>query len=148
MAIDALEKPPGAWCEHCAIGSGCRIYETRPGECRDFLCEWLTTPVLPDAFRPDRTKVVLVRHPDGALAAHCDTANPMAWRKEPVYSLLKRYAAESWGSQAKVLARAGHRLWLITPKEDVDLGEVPPGSTYSYAEGPDGKIKATIHPAS
>ncbi len=149
MAIDELRKPSGAWCPNCAIGSGCKIYDTRPGDCRDFICQWLAVPEMPDAFRPDKIKVVLAAPEMGAgLTAHCDTANPMAWRKEPIYSILKRYATEGWGTPAKVLARAGARLWLITPKEDVDLGEVPEGSTYSYAEGPDGRIKATVHPHS
>ena len=102
---------------------------------------------MPDTMRPDKTKVVLtIQHTDLALVAHCDIANPLAWRKEPTYSMLKRYATERWGTPAKVLAGAGARRWLITPREDVDLGEVPPGWTYSYVEGADGKIKATLHP--
>jgi|MDTB01.3.fsa_nt_gb hypothetical protein len=28
------------WCEHCNIGKGCNIYETRPKPCIDFNCIW------------------------------------------------------------------------------------------------------------
>jgi hypothetical protein len=147
MQIDELRKPPGAWCPNCAVGSGCRIYDSRPGECREFACLWLGAPELPDALRPDKTKVVLtMQDPGPGMVALCDIANPMAWRKEPVYSLLKRYATDGWGTARKALARAGDRLWLITPREDVDLGELAPGATYSHAIGPDGKVKVTIHP--
>jgi len=147
MRIDALDKPSGTWCTHCAVGSGCKIYETRPGDCREFVCLWLSSPELPDALKPDRTKVVLaMQDPGPGMVAHCDLASPMAWRKEPVYSLLKRYATDGWGTARKALARAGDRVWLITPREDVDLGELAPGATYSHAIGPDGRIKVTIHP--
>ena len=147
MWIEDLKKPSGTWCPNCAVGTGCRIYETRPGDCRDFACLWLTSPDSPDAMRPDKTKVVLaMQDPGPAMVALCDLANPTAWRKEPTYSLLKRYATEGWGTARKALARAGDRVWLITPKEDVDLGELAPGATYSHAVGPDGRIKVTIHP--
>jgi hypothetical protein len=147
MQIDELNKPMGTWCPNCAVGSGCRIYASRPADCREFVCQWLITPDLPDAMRPDKVKVVLaMQDPGPGLMAHCDVANPMAWRKEPIYSLLKRYATQGWGTPMKALARAGDRLWLITPREDVDLGEVPPGSTYSHVTGPDGRIRVTVHP--
>ena len=47
LRIEAFNKPVGTWCSHCAPGrGGCTIYETRPTECRDFYCAWLTTPAL------------------------------------------------------------------------------------------------------
>jgi hypothetical protein len=147
MTIDALSKPSGAWCPHCAVGSGCQIYESRPEDCREFLCQWLLDPRMPDALKPDKVKVVLaLQEPGPGLVALCDTANPLAWKKEPIYSVLKRWATEGWGTPRKALARAGDRLWVITPKEDLDLGEIPPGATYSLAVGSDGRIKATVHP--
>jgi hypothetical protein len=64
-AIPSLDKPAGKWCDHCAIGTGCKIYETRPELCIDFKCLWLQSRSredrrehLPDELRPDRCKVV------------------------------------------------------------------------------------------
>jgi hypothetical protein len=56
--IGPLKKPAGVWCKECAIGVGCRIYESRPEECRGFQCLWLVTDY-PESDRPDRLKVVL-----------------------------------------------------------------------------------------
>jgi len=28
------------WCKHCEIGVGCKIYEERPKQCKDFYCLW------------------------------------------------------------------------------------------------------------
>jgi hypothetical protein len=63
FAIPQLEKPAGKWCQHCAIGDGCTIYESRPQVCRDFECLWLQSQSIPGAemqpaLRPDRCKVV------------------------------------------------------------------------------------------
>jgi len=44
MEIRSLDKPAGKWCDHCAIGSGCKIYEERPQDCRDFHCGYLRLP--------------------------------------------------------------------------------------------------------
>jgi hypothetical protein len=145
--IDALDKPADAWCPHCKVGAGCTVYASRPQECRDFACQWLDFEQLPDSFRPDRCKVVLSIEPPGAqLVARCDPANPLAWRNEPVYGFLKRYVRQAWGSSLHVYARAGPRLWLITPKEDVDLGHVETGAPLSISEGADGRVRVTVQP--
>ena len=49
--IPVLNKQEGKWCAHCAIGSGCRIYEDRPEQCRSFVCLWL--PGTPFAWRKE-----------------------------------------------------------------------------------------------
>jgi hypothetical protein len=70
----------------------------------------------------------------------------MAWRNEPIYGFLKRYARGAVGTDLRVYAVAGDRLWLITPNEDVDFGEVPSGVPYTLTEGADGKLKVTLQP--
>ncbi len=62
-AVFEIDKSPGRWCEHCNIGKGCRIYDTRPEKCREFRCEWLNGY----GERPDRTKIVLDFHTEGAM---------------------------------------------------------------------------------
>ena len=62
-AVFEISKFQGRWCEHCDIGKGCRIYDARPENCKEFRCEWLK------GFRkrPDRTKIVLDFHIEGAM---------------------------------------------------------------------------------
>lgn len=147
MAVDELRKPGGVLCAHVRAGRGCGIYGERPHACRTFECVWLMDPEMPHRFRPDQTKVVLDQDADGLrLIARCDPANPQAWRRNPIYAALKGRAADTWGSGKIVLAVAGRRTWLITPHEEIDLGEVAPGAGLRITEGPAGKIAVAVAP--
>jgi len=148
MAIDELAKPFGVWCPHARPGQGCAIYGEHPASCRAFACLWLTEDGLPDAYRPDRTKVVLTAEDEAQprLIANCEPANPLAWAQEPIYSLLKARARETWGTGSVVLAKAGLRLWLITPNADMDLGEVETRSPVLVEQDPLGEIRVTVQP--
>ncbi|MDX9893667.1 MAG: hypothetical protein RB292_04645 [Patescibacteria group bacterium] len=57
-AVAEVKKPLAQWCRHCNIGKGCRIYSSRPNDCKLFRCEWLKG-FGSECFRPDRTGVVL-----------------------------------------------------------------------------------------
>jgi hypothetical protein len=147
MEIVELEKPNGIWCDHCKVGKGCSIYNDRPESCRSFSCQWLLDESMPHRLRPDQTKVVVyIDHEGQRLVARCDTANPMAWRREPFYIALKRWSAGAFGQGRQVMAAAGHRLWVIAPNLDLDLGEVDPKSPVVVEEMPDGTVKASILP--
>ena len=54
-------KPKRTWCKH-AKGKGCALHDQpRPKVCTSFLCDWMRCPeVIPDAWRPDRSGVLLV----------------------------------------------------------------------------------------
>src|SRR5262245_33293733 len=54
-----LNKPHGVWCTDCQPGVGCRIYDDRPDECREFLCWWLVEPRLGPEWKPDKSKLVI-----------------------------------------------------------------------------------------
>ena len=80
MAITALKKPMNKWCEFCDKGTGCKIYPTRPSECRTFNCLWLSDENFPDEFKPLRSKIVFtVEHGGRRVSAHVDAAFPRAW---------------------------------------------------------------------
>ncbi len=143
FAVEALAKPMGLMCAHYA--GGCTIYPDRPHACRTFECVWLMDPDMPHRFRPDQTKVVLDQDPDGTrLIARCDVGNPQAWRRAPIYAALKAYAAETWGTGKLILAVAGRRVWVITPAEDIDLGEIDPAAGMKVVEGADGSVSVTL----
>lgn len=55
---DSFQKTSGVTCRHCV--SGCAIYSDRPQACRDFHCGWRQLPMLDDAWRPDRSGVMVV----------------------------------------------------------------------------------------
>ena len=103
LDVAELEKPGGRWCPHCAIGTGCKIYDTRPRPCRDFECLWLISqrdarPLAP-ALRPDRSKLVLyLDEGDRDVLGVCDSGAPDAWKEPGVMALLQS------------LSRAGRRV--------------------------------------
>ena len=50
-----VQKQSNRPCRHC--GSGCGVYDTRPGVCREFFCAWRYFAAWDDAWRPDRSGV-------------------------------------------------------------------------------------------
>lgn len=147
MGVEELAKPMGAACVHARAGTGCAIYAERPAGCRAFECVWLMDPEMPHRFRPDQTKVVLDKDGDGRrLIARCDPANPLAWRRGPMHAALKAYARREWGQGKIVTAVAGRRTWLITPHEEVDLGEIDPRAGLSVSERAGGGVEVTVLP--
>ena len=114
--VQALQKPHGVWCSHCAIGHGCKIYPQRPDECRDFYCGWLLNSHMGPELRPDRCHVVLIWVDDKrVLIAACDPDHPDAWRAPNVLGMLRQFAirmAADW----KVVVMVGTRKWLVTER--------------------------------
>jgi hypothetical protein len=145
MLVSELEKPAGAACAHVRAGKGCGIYDARPRGCRTFECVWLMDPEMPHRFRPDQTKVMLDQdHDSRRLIARCDPANPLAWRRNPMHDALTAYAREHWGTGRIVMAVAGRRAWLITPKEEIELGEIDPEARLEVIEQADGSVIARV----
>jgi hypothetical protein len=157
IRVDAFAKPPGIWCTHCApgqgrpdqakpdrgkTGGGCRIYESRPAECRDFHCAWLASPTLGEEWRPSRSKIVLRVESDGRLiAVHVDPGDPAAWRREPFYQTLKRFAVKGADSNQQVIVYIRNRVIAIFPNKEVEVGSMNPGDHLVVREvrGPNGR---------
>jgi hypothetical protein len=129
LRIDAFNKPNGKWCAHCAPGrGGCKIYETRPDECRAFYCLWLISPHIAAEWQPNKCKMVLSVESDGhRIALHVDPANPTAWRHEPFFSQLRKWALSGPDSQQQVVIYIGKRVIALLPGKEVDLGIVKSG---------------------
>lgn len=100
LGIREIKKKPNAWCPHCAVGSGCKIYEERPPSCIEFECIWLQSQDrenpkqrLPASLRPDRCKVVLsMSTNETVVSASVDLGFPAAWRKPEIYSVIGQFA--------------------------------------------------------
>jgi hypothetical protein len=123
--VAELNKPMGQWCPHCLKSGGCGIYETRPNVCRDWFCEWIANPNIGDEWRPLSTKMVMIVVNDGGaqkLVVHVDQGSPLAWKKEPHYSDIKRWASEFLERGGMVNIYVGGRVVVVLPDRDVDLG--------------------------
>lgn len=86
MKIRELNKPAHTWCQHCTIGVGCGIYDTRPESCRVYECVWLQTQRMdkPIAFelRPDKSRVVSGTTNHGEeIVLYVSPDRPDAWKR-------------------------------------------------------------------
>lgn len=126
LAIAELEKPRAAWCTHCDVKAGCRIHGSHPAECRDFYCGYLTNSMLDERWNPTRSKMVLAYDELHAprLSVHVDPGRPNAWREEPYYAQIKRWAAAAAAKRGQVVVCLGARTIAVLPDRDKDLGEV------------------------
>jgi hypothetical protein len=123
LGIDEIAKPQGEWCPHCDVGKACRIYETRPQECRDFYCGYQLLPFVDGKWFPARSKMVVYPAPDGrSLAIHVDPRRPDAWRGEPYHSELRAWARQVMERDFQVVVFVGKRAIAILHDRDVDLG--------------------------
>lgn len=123
--VPAVPMTAGSWCPNCQPGKGCRIYEARPQQCRDFLCLWITQDFLGPEWKPERSRFVLTM--DGGsrlLHAQVDPGASQAWRKEPYYSQFRRWAAA--GSRP-VIVFVGKTATAVTAQGEVPLGQVSAG---------------------
>ena len=123
MGIEELNKPVGQWCEHCSPGTGWKIHERKPNQCREFYCAYLLSPHLGEEWKPERSKMVLVIDEDGMrMVAYVDTQRLSAWKSEPYYSQLKQWSKNALTKGGQVIANVNRRVYLIMPNEDIDLG--------------------------
>ena len=63
-----------------------------------------------------------------------------------MYGLLKRQAQVTWASDIVVAAKAGLRIWIITPAKDIDLGPVDPRSSFHIDKFGDGTAVVKVSP--
>jgi len=126
LAIQSLDKPAGAWCGHFKRAAGCGVYEGRPPACRGFICLWLDSDKLGEAWRPDRAKFLMYTEKDGQrLNVIVDPNHPGAWKREPYYRRLKAMSELALEGRELVVC-IGDRRIVVFPHEDVDLGLVDP----------------------
>lgn len=128
LAIAELDKPRAVWCTHCDVKAGCKIHGRHPAECRDFYCGYLINGELGEHWNPTKSKMVLAYEEAHAprLSVHVDPGRPNAWREEPYYSQIKRWAAAAVAKRGQVIVWQGRNTIAVLPDRDKDLGEVRP----------------------
>ncbi|WP_407524673.1 hypothetical protein [Methylobacterium oryzisoli] len=126
--VPAVESVTGEWCRHARSGRGCAIHAERPVHCRAFHCLWMTEGWLGPEWKPERAKMVLSLDPvTRFLQVQVDPGQAGAWRREPYYGQLKRWAAASLQRQRHVLVFVNRQATVVLPDRDVPLGEFVPG---------------------
>lgn len=77
MSVRSIAKPANKWCPDCDPKSktgGCRVYQDRPFECREFLCGW-RLGVVPEHLKPNKVHAIFAQPEGGsneALNLHMD----------------------------------------------------------------------------
>lgn len=113
MAVNDLDpkKPVNEWCVHSTMKSGCKIYPDRPGSCKIFTCQWLSSN-FPANLRPDRIHGVLTGAQDEkTLVIHEDPGYP------GVASTRLKEIIDSFVRSGKnyVIVQTGEKRRLIGP---------------------------------
>ena len=125
LGIPELNKPKDSWCPHFEAGIGCRIYAERPGSCRNFVCRWLTDPMMGPEWKPSVCKMVVDSKPS-LFVVHTDPAVSQPWRAEPYFSVLKRLSGQGLTKGTIVMVIERRRSIVILPDREVDLGIIGP----------------------
>lgn len=117
LAVEELAKPPLDWCPHCTAKSGCGIYQQRPTECRQFFCEYRLDASLGEHWKPSRCKIVVVlEEHTNAIVIHDDPARQQAWRQEPYFSEIQRWADVGTPTGRQVIVWQGDTKIVIAPR--------------------------------
>ncbi len=121
--VPAVESVAGAWCRPPRAGQGCAIHATRPEHCRAFHCLWMTEAWLGPEWKPDRAKMVLSIDPRSRnMNVQVDPGQANAWRREPYYGQLKRWAEASVPLERHVLIHVNKTTTVVLPDREVSLG--------------------------
>jgi hypothetical protein len=122
LGIVALDKRRLEWCRHCAPGTGCEIYPSRPDECRVFHCGYLRDAQIAEHWNPRHSKMVVAYESASRLAIHVDPGRPDAWRREPYFSEIKRWARVAAAQRGQVVVWQGRDVIVVLPDREKNLG--------------------------
>jgi hypothetical protein len=139
--VPEIGKVAGKWCQYCRPGSGCTIHDTLPTQCREFNCLWRTEMTLTPDWKPERCKMVLSIFPlNGFLYVQVDPGAASAWRKQPYYEQLHRWAEVNLQKGRHVIVFVNDVATLIMPGQDIPLGPMKPTDGFSVRQtfGPGG----------
>lgn len=143
LGVDSLAKPRAVWCEHCDIGKGCRIYATRPTECAQFYCRYMTSADLGGHWKPAICHMVLgFESAANRVSIYVDDGFADAWRQEPYLSEIRQWGLTAAHNGGQVIVWHGLNAIAILPDREKDLGIVRDGQVLVVGrkKGPDGPI--------
>ena len=144
LGVVAVDKGPMIWCKHCDPKKGiCKIYDSRPNDCRWFYCRYLLHAEIGDHWKPVTCRMVLnlESSPSGdVLAINVDSGRVDLWRKDPYYSDIRRWAETGVHNGTQVVVRQGLDTIIVFPNGEKNVGRVKPGQQIftSMKPGPGG----------
>jgi hypothetical protein len=160
LRIDELQKPAYQWCVHARPGSKggcCSIYQDRPGACKGYACEWLVnTDFDKELWYPKTCHMVISIITLGGIRTFTVTVDPgypLAWRKDPHYSQLRKLASYGLTVQRKedlfiVHVRLPNKAFLVLPNSAIEVSNlayvlrVQPGGKWEIETFPDSTAAA------
>jgi uncharacterized protein len=114
--IEELSKPANALCVHCVDGMGCKIYQSRPQTCRDFLCLWMTDNHLGDEWEPAKTHMMVYTQ-GPQVTVLVDPAYPDAWKLEPYNTQLRGWAKQTEERGGYIIVFVGDDVFKVEAEE-------------------------------
>lgn len=143
VGVHALDKPMGQHCPHCNVNKNCKIYDTRPSECKDFDCAWLLGQV-PESLKPEKTHIVLsdlqidlqkidVEIDEHVVLVYTDPEYPDAYKQGEMVDYLNALLAQG---TALIVLKDGQKIYMKYGKVDSDIKPtaVPQNNWYNYKE--------------
>jgi hypothetical protein len=161
LRIDELKKPAYQWCIHARPGThggACSIYPDRPSACKGYACEWLVnTDFDKELWYPkDCHMVVSILTLNGirTFTVTVDPGYPLAWRREPHYSQLRKLSQYGLTVNRKedlfiVHVRLPNKAFLVLPSAAIEVSNlayvlrVQPGGKWEIETFPD-STQATL----
>ena len=135
LSITALGKARQKWCEHCDIGTGCRVYSDRPRECKAFYCGYLLNQEIGEHWKPSKSRMVLDYEADAnRIVVHVDKDRSDSWRREPYVSEIKRWAIASAQHAGQVVVWQGLDAVVVLPDGEKNIGRVKDDQIIIIAE--------------
>lgn len=134
VAVEDLAKPAHQWCIHNVPRKGCGIWGSHPEACKVWQCGWILMPHLDERWKPEKCGFVIrTRFQIQQLVIDVEPSKPNAWRQEPFFSEIHRWARKAPETGQQIVVCIGRRQIVIFPEEDIDVGELPIGQEAAQA---------------
>jgi hypothetical protein len=140
IAVAEFDKPRGRYCTHCEVDHGCKIYAARPEVCAEFHCSYLLSPALGEEWKPTTSHLVLgYMTAADVIVIYTDPDHADAWRAEPYYARIRKWAASTDKGYVLIWEAGGARA--LFGEREFALGPVRDDQVIVRDEqpGPSGK---------
>jgi hypothetical protein len=133
--VPEVNKIGRNWCNNFKHGKGCEIYAERPSQCRQFFCNWMIHEGLGPEWKPEHCKFVMTTNPvDMNLYIRVDPGKKTAWRDEPYYSVLKKWANDLMERNNYIFVSSGQTTIILLNDRDVDMGIIQQNETIYFTK--------------
>lgn len=141
VAVAELNKPAHQWCVHNVPRKGCGIWGKHPDACKVWQCGWILMPHLDERWKPEKCGFIIrTRFQIQQLVIDVEPSKPNAWRQEPFFSEIHRWARNAPATGQQIVVCIGRRQIVIFPEEDIDVGELPVGEEAAQAYETTGEL--------